>query len=192
MSADRREPGREAKERRGDPDEPGREAKDVTRTGYLGLGSNVGDRADHLRAAVELLRQHGVSVEAVSSAYETEPVGEILDQPDFLNAAVRVSTGLDPYQLLDLCKAIEVERGRVLAGPRHGPRPLDVDLLLLGGLELRSDRLTLPHPEVTARRFVLAPLLELDPELELPDGTRLRVALEALGEAERVERVGAL
>ena len=90
----------------------------MTRTGYLGLGSNVGDRAEHLRAAVRLLREEGVEVDAVSSLYETEPVGEILDQPDFLNAAVRIRTGLGPEELLDLCKAIEVEQGRMLAGQR--------------------------------------------------------------------------
>ena len=139
-----------------------------------------------------LLREHGVEVEAVSSLYETEPVGEILDQPDFLNAAVRIATDLEPIALLDLCKAVEVEQGRMFAGPRHGPRPLDVDLLLLGDLELESERLTLPHPEVTRRRFVLVPLLELDPSLALPDGTRLSVALAGLGEGERVGRVGAL
>jgi 2-amino-4-hydroxy-6-hydroxymethyldihydropteridine diphosphokinase len=127
----------------------------------------------------------------VSSAYETEPVGEILDQPDFLNAVVRIRTALEPRALLDLCKAIEIERGRVLAGPRHGPRPLDVDLLLLGEVETSDERLTLPHPEVTSRRFVLVPLLELDPGLKLPDGTELAEALAAL-EGERVQRVGAL
>jgi 2-amino-4-hydroxy-6-hydroxymethyldihydropteridine diphosphokinase len=162
------------------------------RTGHLGLGSNVGDREAHLRAAIELLAAHGVVVEAVSSAYETEPVGEILDQPDFLNAAARVRTELEPEALLDVCKAIEVEQGRMLAGPRHGPRPLDVDLLLFGDLELETERLTLPHPEVTARRFVLVPLLELDPELALPDGTRLADALATLGDRERVELVGSL
>jgi len=162
------------------------------RTGYLGLGSNVGDREEHLRAAVRLLREHEVEVEAVSSLYETEPTGEILDQPDFLNAAVRVRTGLEPEALLDLCKAIEVEQGRMFGGPRHGPRPLDLDLLLLGELELRGERLTLPHPEVTSRRFVLEPLLELDPGLTLPDGTSLAAALEALGGDQRAERVGTL
>jgi 2-amino-4-hydroxy-6-hydroxymethyldihydropteridine diphosphokinase len=160
--------------------------------GYLGLGSNVGDRYAHLRAALELLAQHGVTVEAVSSVYETEPVGEILDQPDFLNAAIRIETELEPEALLDVCKAIEVEQGRMLAGPRHGPRPLDVDLLLLGDIELESERLTLPHPEATSRRFVLVPLLELDPELALPDGTRLSEALERLGSGERVEPSGSL
>jgi 2-amino-4-hydroxy-6-hydroxymethyldihydropteridine diphosphokinase len=162
------------------------------RTGYLGLGSNVGDPADHLRGAVELLRARDVEVLAVSSTYVTEPVGEVLDQPDFLNAAVRIRTGLEPEALLDLCKAVEAEHGRSFDAPRHSPRPLDVDLLLLGDIELRSERLTLPHREVTSRRFVLAPLLELDPDLALPDGTRLADALAALPAGQRVERVGPL
>jgi 2-amino-4-hydroxy-6-hydroxymethyldihydropteridine diphosphokinase len=128
-------------------------------------------------------------VEAVSSLYETEPVGEITDQPDFLNAAVRVRTALEPEALLLLSKAIEAEHGRVFGGPRHGPRPIDIDLLLLGEIEMSTERLTLPHPEVTSRRFVLLPLLELDPELRLPDGTSVEAALDALGEGQRVERV---
>ncbi len=129
-------------------------------------------------------------MEAASSLYETEPVGEILDQPDFLNGAVRIRTSLDPEELLDVSKAIEAEHGRAFGGPRHGPRPIDIDLLLLGDIEMSTERLTLPHPEVTSRRFVLAPLLELDPELRLPDGTELRAALEALGPGQRVNRVG--
>jgi len=162
------------------------------RTGYLGLGSNVGDRAAHLRAAIAALPEHGVEVEAVSSTYETEPVGEVLDQPDFLNAAIRVRTELEPRELLEVCKAIEVERGRMLAASRHSPRPLDIDLLLLGELELATERLTLPHPEVTSRRFVLAPLLELDPDLTLPDGTGLRDALASLPPGQRADRSGRL
>ena len=159
------------------------------RAGYLGLGSNVGDREAHLRAALAALEARGVEVEAVSSAHETEPVGEVLDQPDFLNAAVRIRTDLEPEALLGLCKEIEAERGRALDAPRHSPRPLDVDLLLLGDLELTTDRLTLPHREVRSRRFVLMPLLELDPELALPDGTRLADALAELAEDEqRVSR----
>jgi 2-amino-4-hydroxy-6-hydroxymethyldihydropteridine diphosphokinase len=160
-----------------------------SRIGYLGLGSNVGDRESHLLAAIGLLRDAGVEVGSVSSTYETEPVGEVLDQADFLNAAIRVRTELAPEALLDVCKRIEVERGRQLDAPRHSPRPLDVDLLLLGDLELRTDRLTLPHPEVTSRRFVLAPLLELDPELALPDGTPLKQAMESLGGGQRVQRL---
>jgi 2-amino-4-hydroxy-6-hydroxymethyldihydropteridine diphosphokinase len=128
----------------------------------------------------------------VSSIYETEPVGEILDQPDFLNAAVRIRTALEPEELLDLCKAIEAEHGRAFGGPRHGPRPIDIDLLLLGDIELSSERLTLPHPQVASRRFVLAPVLELDPGLRLPDGTELGPALDGLGSEQRVERVGRL
>jgi 2-amino-4-hydroxy-6-hydroxymethyldihydropteridine diphosphokinase len=160
------------------------------RTGYLGLGSNVGDSAGHLRAAVELLEAEGIEVDAVSSIYVTEPVGEILDQPDFLNAAVRIRTELEPEELLDACKRVEAERGRSFAAPRHSPRPLDVDLLLLGDLELSTNRLTLPHREVTTRRFVLVPLLELDPKLTLPDGARLTEALDALGPGQRVEPLG--
>jgi 2-amino-4-hydroxy-6-hydroxymethyldihydropteridine diphosphokinase len=175
-----------------DRDTPGREAEEVERIGFLGLGSNVGDRVEHLQAALALLPEHGVQVEAVSSTYETEPVGEILDQPDFLNAAARISTELEPEELLDACKAIEFEQGRMFGGPRHGPRPLDVDVLLLGDIQLESERLTLPHPQVTARRFVLEPLVELDPDLRLPDGTVLRDALERLGGRERVEKVGPL
>jgi 2-amino-4-hydroxy-6-hydroxymethyldihydropteridine diphosphokinase len=124
--------------------------------------------------------------------YETEPVGEIPEQPDFLNAAVRVRTDLGPERLLDLCKAIEAERGRMFGAPRHGPRPLDLDLLLLGDLEYRSERLEIPHPELPRRRFVLVPLLELDPELTLPDGSRLARALERLRAGQRLERVGTL
>jgi 2-amino-4-hydroxy-6-hydroxymethyldihydropteridine diphosphokinase len=158
-------------------------------TGYLGLGSNVGDRTANLSAARDALGRRGVTVTASSSVYETEPQGEVLDQPDFLNAAVRIETDLGPEELLDACKEVERELGRELGGPRHGPRAIDVDLLLLGGLEHESDRLRLPHRDVLARRFVLAPLVELDPELALPDGTRLAGALTAL-EGQRVERVG--
>ena len=139
-----------------------------------------------------MLREAGVEVEAISSAYETEPVGEVLEQPDFLNAAVRIRTELAPEELLDLCKRVEVERGRTLDAPRHSPRPLDVDLLLLGDLELETERLTLPHREVTSRRFVLVPLLELDPELALPDGTRLADSLAGLGPGQRVLRAQTL
>jgi 2-amino-4-hydroxy-6-hydroxymethyldihydropteridine diphosphokinase len=160
------------------------------RTGYLSLGSNVGDRAANLRAAIAGLRERGIAVDAVSDGYETEPVGEVLDQPDFLNLAVRISTGLEPEQLLDVCKAVEADAGRDFAAPRHSPRPVDVDLILLGDLEIETDRLTLPHREASSRRFVLVPLLELDPDLALPDGARLADCLQALGDGERVEPAG--
>ncbi len=150
------------------------------RTGYLGLGSNEGDRLHNLRAARNALVLHEVAVEAVSSVYETAPQGEILDQPDFLNAAVRVRTALGPEELLDAVKSVERDIGRAPGGPRHGPRPIDVDVLLLGDVVYTSDRLSLPHPEVASRRFVLEPLLELDPGLTLPDGSALAPLLDAV------------
>jgi 2-amino-4-hydroxy-6-hydroxymethyldihydropteridine diphosphokinase len=160
------------------------------RVGYLGLGSNVGDRRAQLEAAVAALPAHGVTVLASSSVYETEPVGEVLDQRDFYNACLRVETALEPDALLDACKAVERELGREPGGPRHGPRPIDVDVLLLSGVEHASERLALPHAEVTSRRFVLVPLLELDPDLATPGGTRLADALAALGPGQGVRVAG--
>jgi 2-amino-4-hydroxy-6-hydroxymethyldihydropteridine diphosphokinase len=111
------------------------------------------------------------------------------DQPDFLNAAVAIETDLAPEDLLEVCKDVERAIGRDFEAVRHGPRVVDVDLLLLGGLEHRSARLTLPHRDVLARRFVLEPLLELDPSLALPDGRSLADALERVRD-QRVRRVG--
>jgi 2-amino-4-hydroxy-6-hydroxymethyldihydropteridine diphosphokinase len=153
---------------------------------YLGLGSNVGDSLGHLRAVADRL-----PVTARSSVYVTEPQGEVLDQPDFLNAAVQIETSLSPERLLQQVKEIEAELGRDFAQVRHGPRVVDIDLLLLGDISLVSDRLTLPHRDVLTRRFVLVPLLELDPDLALPDGRRLSDALARL-QGQRVERVGVL
>src|SRR5687767_10352336 len=142
-----------------------------------------------MRAAGPLLTDHGVEVTGASSLYETDPVGPIPDQPDFLNAVLRVRTALSPTELYEICKAVEIERGRIFAGPRQGPRSLDVDLLLLGDVELDTERLKLPHPGVTSRRFVLVPLLEVEPDLRLPDGTSLAETLAGLGPGERVDLV---
>jgi 2-amino-4-hydroxy-6-hydroxymethyldihydropteridine diphosphokinase len=161
------------------------------RTGYLGLGSNVGDRSANLRAAVAALAAGGVDVTARASLYETAPQGEVLDQPDFLNSAVEIRTALEPHALLDLCKQVERELGREPNGVRHGPRPIDVDVLLLGDVQLRDTRLTLPHPEIATRHFVLAPLLEIAPGLVLPDG-RQAVDLLAQVADQPVWRSGAL
>jgi 2-amino-4-hydroxy-6-hydroxymethyldihydropteridine diphosphokinase len=160
------------------------------RAGYLGLGSNIGERRDHLLAAVATLPRHGVTVRRSSATYDTEPVGLVLDQPEFLNACLQVETELSPEELLDACKATEREVGRTAGGPRHGPRVIDVDVLALGDLRYSSQRLTLPHAEVSSRRFVLVPLLELDPELTLPTGERLADTLAALGHDQAVRRAG--
>jgi 2-amino-4-hydroxy-6-hydroxymethyldihydropteridine diphosphokinase len=159
-------------------------------TGYLGLGSNVGERRAHLEQAVVELSGHGIQVLASSSVYETEPVGEVLDQREFFNACLRVETDHDPERLLDACKAVERALGRAGGGVRHGPRVIDVDVLLLGDVVYGSPRLTLPHPEVSSRRFVLVPLLELDPDLALPSGRTLAEALAELGPGQEVRLAG--
>ena len=109
----------------------------------------------------------------------------MLEQPDFLNASVQIETELGPERLLQLAKGVEAELGRDFSQVRHGPRVVDIDLLLLGDISLQTERLTLPHPEVTTRRFVLVPRLELDPDLPFHD------ALARL-EGQRVRRVGVL
>jgi 2-amino-4-hydroxy-6-hydroxymethyldihydropteridine diphosphokinase len=162
---------------------------------HLGLGSNLGDRRAMLQAAVDGLAGRGVTAVASSSTYETDPVGDVLDQPAFLNACVAVETELgDPEALLDAVKEVERELGRTTSGPdyvRHGPRAIDVDVLLAGDLSFHSERLSVPHPGVLQRRFVLIPLLELDLELTTPDGVRLADALAALPVTEGVRRAGA-
>jgi 2-amino-4-hydroxy-6-hydroxymethyldihydropteridine diphosphokinase len=163
----------------------------LRKTGYLGLGSNQGDRLANLRAARAALDRPGLAVTASSSVYETEPQGEITDQADFLNACLQIETELGPEELLDACKQVERDLGRAPAGPRHGPRTIDVDVLLLGDAEHTSERVRLPHPEVRARRFVLEPLLELNPGLTLPDGTALAAELDGLS-GQRVELAGPL
>jgi 2-amino-4-hydroxy-6-hydroxymethyldihydropteridine diphosphokinase len=160
----------------------------LSEVGYLGLGSNEGDRLANLRAAREALGRHGIEVTGSSSVYETAPQGQVTDQADFLNACLQIRTALEPKELLDACKSVERELGRTPGGVRHGPRPIDVDVLLLGGRELRTERLTLPHAEVTSRRFVLEPLLELEPQLTLPDGTRVSDRLPQVAD-QRVTRL---
>ena len=147
--------------------------------GYLGLGSNLGDRRANLEAAARALEEGGVPVSASSSVYETDPVGEILDQPPFLNACVRIETDLEPEALLDRCQAIERRLGRT-PGPRHAPRIADIDLLLLGARRHHSPRLRIPHPALGERRFVLIPLLELDLGARTPDGVCLADVLAGI------------
>ncbi len=161
-----------------------------SRPGLLGLGSNVGDRRAHLQAAVDALPGLGVRVLASSSTYDTDPVGEVLEQPSFLNACVRVETALEALALLDAVKALERELGRAVDAERHGPRAIDIDILLLGELQLREERMSLPHEQLLSRRFVLIPALELDFELRAPDGRRLSDALAALSPHEGVRWAG--
>ncbi len=160
------------------------------RTGLLGIGSNLGDRRAHLQGAVDALPAVGVEVEASSSVYDTDPVGDVLDQPTFLNACLRVRTALEPLELLDAVKGVERELGRAAGGPRHGPRAIDIDVLLLGDVELRHERVSLPHEQLLSRRFVLVPAVELDFELRAPDGRRLADALAALPLTEGVRWAG--
>jgi 2-amino-4-hydroxy-6-hydroxymethyldihydropteridine diphosphokinase len=136
---------------------------------YVAVGANLGDRAGTIRAALERLDAlPGVSVEAVSSMSETDPVGPVLDQPKFLNGAARLETDLPPRELLAALLAVEAELGRVRDGPSGGPRPIDLDLLLYEDEVLDEPGLTLPHPRLHERRFVLEPLAELRPGLKVP------------------------
>ncbi len=124
--------------------------------------------------------------------YDTDPVGELPDQPSFLNACLRVRTALEPLALLDAVKELERQLGRAAGGPRHGPRAIDIDILMLGDIELRNERMSLPHEQLLSRRFVLIPALELDMELRAPDGSRLADALAMLPAGEGVRWAGPL
>jgi 2-amino-4-hydroxy-6-hydroxymethyldihydropteridine diphosphokinase len=138
---------------------------------FVGIGSNLGDREATIRRALELLGELG-TVRA-SSIRETDPVG-ITDQPKFLNAVAEIETNLTARELLDRLLAIELELGRDRAGGvRWGPRTIDLDLLLYGDQTIEEPGLTVPHPRLAERDFVLEPLHELDPELALPDGRRI-------------------
>jgi 2-amino-4-hydroxy-6-hydroxymethyldihydropteridine diphosphokinase len=159
------------------------------RVGLLGLGSNVGERRAHLQDAVGALAERGIEVLASSSVYDTDPVGEVTDQPSFLNACLRVSTGLDPLQLLEVAKGIEHALGR-RDGVRHGPRVIDIDILALGDLQFSHERISIPHEQLLQRRFVLIPALELDFQMMLPDGSIIADALAQLPVSEGVRWAG--
>jgi 2-amino-4-hydroxy-6-hydroxymethyldihydropteridine diphosphokinase len=133
---------------------------------YLGLGSNIGDREGHLREAIERLAAAGVAVTERSPVYETEPV-DYTEQAWFLNQVVCAETALFPMQLLARTGRIEREMGRVRNVPK-GPRTIDIDILFYGNAVVTSPRLEIPHPRIAERRFVLAPLADLAPELRHP------------------------
>jgi len=147
---------------------------------YVGLGSNLGDRDAILTRALDLLgARPGISVVAVSSFRETEPVG-YLDQPRFLNAAAAIETELPVLELMATLLDVELELGRTREGPRYGPRTVDLDLLLVDGVTMDEPDLTLPHPRLHERAFALAPLHELDPALVVPGHGPVGELLERL------------
>lgn len=146
---------------------------------FVGLGSNLGDRADHLRCALRrLAAEPGLRLRAVSAVRETDPLGGP-PQPRYLNAVARFETSLPPRAVLARLQRLEREQGR-RRSVRNGPRTLDLDLLLYGELRRDDPELTLPHPRLEARRFVLEPLAEIAPELRLPGGSSAREALRRL------------
>jgi 2-amino-4-hydroxy-6-hydroxymethyldihydropteridine diphosphokinase len=148
---------------------------------YVALGANLGDREATIRAALaDLEDAEGVRVVAVSTLRETEPVG-YLDQPPFLNGAAELETSLDPRALLELLLAVERRHGRVREEvPPQGPRTLDLDLLLFGSARIDEPGLTIPHPRLHERAFVLEPLAELDRSLEVPGKGEVQALLEGL------------
>jgi 2-amino-4-hydroxy-6-hydroxymethyldihydropteridine diphosphokinase len=132
---------------------------------YLSAGSNLGDRKANIDYSVRRLQESNVVIR-VSSFFETEPVG-FLDQPWFLNVVIELDTGLTPHQLLEICREIEASCGRIRSFP-NAPRTLDLDILLYGNIVLNEDRLVIPHPRMTERRFVLEPLAQIAPALVHP------------------------
>ena len=155
---------------------------------YLGLGSNLGNRQANLRMALRGLK-HMARLEAVSSLYETDPVGG-LKQPPFYNAACRIETGLQPRQLLRFLQNLEHEIGRRPGGPTQGPRPIDLDILLYEDRVVDEEGLTVPHPRLAERAFVLASLAEIAAEVRCPVlGKAIGQLLEEVGQ-EGVRRIG--
>ena len=156
---------------------------------FLGLGSNVGDRLAHLQTGVDSLgAERRIRIDAVSSVYETAPVGGPPQDP-YLNMAVRVATTASPHGLLRACQRAEQVAGRVRT-VRWGPRTLDVDVLLYGDRGIATRRLVVPHPRLTERAFALIPLIEVAPGARLPDGRSLVTVLAKLAPIEDVIMVG--
>ncbi len=143
------------------------------RLAFLGLGSNLGERRGNLLAALRILGgMEGVRVLEVSTVYETAPWG-VTEQPDFLNLVALVATTRGPRGLLAACAGVEEALGRV-RGERWGPRVIDVDILLMDGIELEEDDLVIPHPRMLERDFVMVPLLELRPQVVIPGKGKAR------------------
>ncbi|MBW3595236.1 MAG: 2-amino-4-hydroxy-6-hydroxymethyldihydropteridine diphosphokinase [Actinobacteria bacterium] len=158
-------------------------------TCYVGIGSNVGDRAMFARRAVEELKQaSGIELVSVSSIYETSPIGGP-PQRSFVNLVVKLETELDPRQLLEATQAVETRLGREPSDIHWGPRVVDLDILTFGDEKVSEPDLEIPHPRMTQRRFVLVPLLEIEPDAADPWGTRYADLLdEAEGDVELLEK----
>ncbi|MEE8413951.1 MAG: 2-amino-4-hydroxy-6-hydroxymethyldihydropteridine diphosphokinase [Dehalococcoidales bacterium] len=154
-------------------------------TAYLGLGSNMGNRQRNLDKAIDLLSQR-LRLGQVSSLYDTEPVGN-LDQPRFLNLVCQVFTRLAPEELLTLAKGIEMKLGRSPGSTSNAPRPIDIDILFYGDRVIETEELTIPHPRLTQRAFVLIPLAEIAPNLVHPvNGSTVRELLDDITETQGV------
>jgi 2-amino-4-hydroxy-6-hydroxymethyldihydropteridine diphosphokinase/dihydroneopterin aldolase len=157
-------------------------------TVFLSLGSNMGDRKANIEKALESLkRDPRIQAVKTSSYYETSPM-YVEDQPDFYNAAVMLKTGLDPFSLLGLIKGIEHDMGRKAGQKRHGPRPIDIDILYYGDRTIKSDILEIPHPLIKERKFVLMPLGEIAPDIEI-EGMDIKSYLDKKKLAEKVKKV---
>jgi 2-amino-4-hydroxy-6-hydroxymethyldihydropteridine diphosphokinase len=147
---------------------------------YVGLGANLGERRATIMDAIGQIDQlDGVTLVEMSRLRETEPVG-VVDQPSFLNGACSIDVSIEPRMLLDGLLGIEARLGRVRDGTRWGPRAIDLDVLLFGARELDEPALTIPHPRLHERGFVLEPLLDLELDLTLPDGRRVKDLFSAL------------
>jgi len=157
---------------------------------YLSLGSNLGNRMAHLRGAIQFIENSkDVKIEKVSSVYETEPVGGV-PQENFYNMVIEIETTLLPQELLNLVQSAETELKRQRE-VRWGPRTIDIDILLYGDMVVDEDNLKIPHPEMSDRAFVLVPLLEIAPDLRLPNGDKASHYLERVS-GQAVEKIGSL
>jgi 2-amino-4-hydroxy-6-hydroxymethyldihydropteridine diphosphokinase len=157
---------------------------------YLGLGSNVGDREQMLQSAIDRLKAPDLVMQRISSVWETEPVG-VLHQREFLNLVVEAETELFPMMLLSRIQKVELALGRRRSGFAGGPRSIDIDVLLYGGFTVRSAKLEIPHPRMHLRRFVLAPIVELAPDLRHPALRRTMRELLSGIEGQKARRTNA-
>lgn len=145
---------------------------------FLGLGSNIGDRAANLKKAVKAIKDHGFKVVKISSVYESKPV-DYLEQPDFLNAVMEIKTSMGPHDVLEIIQTIELDLGRTRPLLK-GPRTIDIDILLFDSVTLNDRDLTIPHPYMKDRMFVMMPLVEIDKYARFPDGESVRKVMSRL------------